>query len=298
MFWRPAAYAIALLALVELCRFSFATHATCDVYAPFPPPWIAVTDQAKGNRVLCVGEFANRGMIDGGFDNVWGYDPVVLRRTGEFIAYGQGMRTRRQLDELTDVPVFSGLPPRCWIMLRCAYAFLPAPDEAVRLGHPPMDRLKLVGSYELLARREEALRRLYSVEFEPRSAVILESAPQPPPQAIDGRVRLIKETSDALEIEADVPQPTLLLVTDAYSAGWRIRPIDVDRQSRYEILPANWMLRAVPLQAGKHHFVMEYSPWQWRAGKWVTMVSLLIYAAGVAGWARNARRRLCATNPA
>jgi hypothetical protein len=286
MFWRPAAYAIALLALAEMCRFSVATHATCDVHAPFPQPWAAAVDSAKGDRVLCVGAFANRGMLDG-FDNVWGYDPLVLRRTGEFIAYGQGMRTRRQLDELSDVPVFSGLPPRCWMMLRCAYAWLPAPDEAIRLGHPPMDRLKLIGSYELLSRRDQALPRLYSTDFEPRVTAVIESQPNPPPQGIDGSVRLITETSDALEIEADVPRATLLLVTDAYSTGWRIRPIKTDHQSRYEILPANWMLRAVPLEAGKHHFVMEYSPWQWRVGKWMSGLGLLGYATMVASALRS-----------
>jgi hypothetical protein len=141
-----------------------------------------------------------------------------------------------------------------------------------------MDRLKLMGNFTVMPRRDDVLARMYhSDEFEPRSEVILESPPQPPPQSFDGRVKLLRETSDTLEIEADVPQPTLLLVTDAYSTGWRVRPIDVDRQSRYEILPANWMLRAVPLEAGRHHFIMEYSPWQYRVGRWVTLIASIIF---------------------
>jgi len=46
-----------------------------------------------------------------GLDNIWGYDPVTLRRTTQFMAYGQGMTDPKQLDALVDQPPFTRMPP-------------------------------------------------------------------------------------------------------------------------------------------------------------------------------------------
>src|SRR5205823_3286605 len=34
-------------------------------------------------------------------------------------------------------------------------------------------------------------------------------------------------------------------------------------------------LRAIPLTAGKHHFILEYVPWQFTAGKWITILATI-----------------------
>ena len=44
---------------------------------------------------------------------------------------------------------------------------------------------------------------------------------------------------------------------------------------RYQILPANYCLRAIALPAGEHHIIMEYRPLGWIIGKWVSLASLL-----------------------
>jgi hypothetical protein len=72
-----------------------------------------------------------------------------------------------------------------------------------------------------------------------------------------------------------VPRGAILLVTDAYSAGWRVRPFDPGPRSSY-VLPANHALRAVPLAAGRHHFIMEYRPPSVAAGRWVSGIGAAV----------------------
>ncbi len=76
-------------------------------------------------------------------DNIWGYDPVVLRRTLEFLAYGQGVTDSKQLDKLVDQTPFSRLPP--YAVLRCCrYRYLLQTDTGLVVNPAqalPMKRL-------------------------------------------------------------------------------------------------------------------------------------------------------------
>jgi len=114
--------------------------------------------------------------------------------------------------------------------------------------------------------------------------VLLESVPTPLPQAgaQTGTVRLSELNSDTLEISADTPAPALLLITDLYSSGWRARALSGSVQSAYAILPADYIIRAIPLTAGHHHLIVEYVPASFRIG---LIISALTWLAWVAAFA-------------
>jgi len=54
-------------------------------------------------------------------------------------------------------------------------------------------------------------------------------------------------------------------------------------QQTYDVLPANRVLRAIPLAAGRHHLRMDFSPAHFRAGVALTSSSLAVLAV-VFGW--------------
>ena len=80
--------------------------------------------------------------------------------------------------------------------------------------------------------------------------------------------------------------PSLLLITDAYARGWRALALPGSAQARYEVMPANYCLRVIPLAAGHHLLRVEYSPSGYRLGKavsiaaWAVFLALVIFAAG------------------
>ena len=92
-----------------------------------------------------------------------------------------------------------------------------------------------------------------------------------------GTVRVTESSTDHLTIEADVKAASILVVTDNYTDGWRIVPLAGSASAAYEIIPANYTLRGVPLAPGHHHFRMEYRPASFVIGVWLSL-------AGVAAW--------------
>jgi uncharacterized membrane protein YfhO len=84
----------------------------------------------------------------------------------------------------------------------------------------------------------------------------------------------MKQTTDNLELEANLDRPGILVITNNYSAGWRVLPIAAGQES-YRIVPANHAHMAIALQKGRHHLMLEYSPWEFRAGRWVSILALL-----------------------
>jgi uncharacterized membrane protein YfhO len=56
-------------------------------------------------------------------------------------------------------------------------------------------------------------------------------------------------------------------------------------------MPANYCLRAVPLQAGHHKILMEYAPRGFRIGLWISIIAAAGWLAALGGLlARKARR--------
>jgi hypothetical protein len=99
----------------------------------------------------------------------------------------------------------------------------------------------------------------------------------------------VNSSTDWLEIEADAPQPAILLITDVYTPAWRAVALPGSSQSHYDLQPADYILRVVPLAAGHHRLRVEYAPAAYRAGKWVSVISWLVFigAAGAAFRMRN-----------
>jgi uncharacterized membrane protein YfhO len=121
--------------------------------------------------------------------------------------------------------------------------------------------------------------------FDPRQQVILETTPDPAPVKgkATGTATVTEEGTDYLIVEANLPAPAILLITDNYSSGWRAVALPGSSQEHYDLLPANYILRAVPLGAGNHRLRIEYEPLGYRIGKWISLVSLMSFA-GLITW--------------
>jgi uncharacterized membrane protein YfhO len=92
-----------------------------------------------------------------------------------------------------------------------------------------------------------------------------------------GEVRVISQTSDSLELEAKLNRAAMLVVTNNYSSGWGATPIGPSTQSEYPIVPANYAQIGIALRAGNHHLLLRYRPAAFVVGKWVSIVSLIVF---------------------
>jgi hypothetical protein len=209
--------------------------------------------------------------------DAWGYDPYVMRRYAEFVAW-----TTNEPEKNLPHVIFRQFHPLL-AMLRVKYVVV-IENGLMAIhpgGTPPLGRLVLVGSYQVRSGREAVLGAMAAREFDPAKQVILEREPRPAPEpgAARGRARILREGSDFMEIEAELERPSVLLVTDAWAPAWRAVPLDAGDARRYEVMPANYALRGIPLEAGKHRLRLEYAPEAFRIGALISALAWLAWAA-------------------
>jgi hypothetical protein len=212
--------------------------------------------------------------------DIWGYDPNVVRRYAEFITWTQG----GDPNDATLYVKFARFDP-LYAMLRLRYVFGQRDGEFQSAEAPvaPMPHVQLISNHRVVAGRDAIFDAMRSPEFDPTREVILETEPDPRPMSNDkaGTAKITNESTDALTIEADVDHPSVLLITDVFTPAWRAIALPGSVRSKYDLLPANYVLRAVPLVAGHHHLRVEYAPPGFEIGKWISVISAVLFLAAL-----------------
>lgn len=290
--WAGLRWAPLLLLAAELAAFARSNLATCRVADATPPGARNFVATHPGDyRVLTV---AGAGGFNGGYllgaSDLWGDDPSLLGRYAEFMAFSQ----RSDPNQPGQYLKFIGIP-EVYSMLRLRYILAPGPDGIFQ-GHPvsvpPMDRVQLISQFQVTPGRDAVFAAMTQPDFDPRRRVLLESDPEPRPvpTADPGTARVVDLSADSLTIEADARTPSLLLVTDLYSRDWRAVALPGSAQAAYEVLPADYVLRAVPLAAGHHRLRMEYVPRGLAPGLAVSLAAWAAWCACAAGLLMRRRR--------
>lgn len=145
-------------------------------------------------------------------------------------------------------------------------------------------RVFVARSVEVVAGPELARARLVAPDL-PSSAVVLvasdvEAAALAPASLAalgspDGTARITEERDERVAIEVDAARPTLLVVADAYDAGWRASVDGGD----VPVIRADVALRAVPVPAGRHQVVLRYRPQPLMIGAALSAIAVLAWAA-------------------
>jgi hypothetical protein len=279
------------LAVLELFVFARLNRPVFALAEALPAELMAYLDSRPGHyRILNLLNH-NLAMSAGAYD-IWGYDPGVTKRYAELIAHSQGQTGERATQYVT----FRQLPP-LYRMLRCRYAFVPeARDFRVAELPGPMPRVAIIHQCLVAQQRDQVLAILAAEDFDPTATVVLEESPSPAPVPATGheQAQIVAATTDTMTIEAELTTPGILLITDAYSAGWHARPGEGSTQQSYQILPANYALRGIPLVAGSHRIRLEYVPSGFRAGCCISAVTWTgwgaILVTGLIGHRRRAKK--------
>jgi hypothetical protein len=277
-------FGVIALGAVEMFVFAQGARATFDsatIVSPDEKRFLS--DHPDDYRIMNVAN-PNSAMLISAQD-MWGYEATVVRRYAEFMTWSQGSDPDQAMSYVKFVrydPLFAML--RLRYVLRQHGTQLEIGDAPER----PMSHVQLVSGYRVVPGRNAVFDALRSDAFDPRREVILESDPEPKPAPTEssGTARVVAASTDALEIEADIEQPAILLITDAFTPSWRAVALPGSVQTNYKLVPANYILRAVPLQAGHHHLRVEYTRGVLRLGEWISIVAALGFVAALGGRAR------------
>jgi hypothetical protein len=280
------AHFIAFIAFVEIFSFARMNRPSFPIELGWPRDLQRfLAPQPAAYRFLKTST-GNAAMVINAYD-IWGYDPIVLGRYLQFMARTQGFNP----SEANAAEVqFKGYH-RLYAMLRCRYIYNPVVGKQ-RFGEIPgtLPHVLLVDGYSVMPDRAEVFKAMNRSDFDPRRRVMLETQPQPQPQkGATGSARVISEGTDFLIIEAHTSRPSILLVTDSYSKDWKAWGLSGSVQQEYSVLPANYVLRAIPLQAGHHLIRLEFLPRGLPLGKWISLLAVICYLGLLGGlvWSRN-----------
>ena len=127
-------------------------------------------------------------------------------------------------------------------------------------SEPRGSRVSVVSAAEIEPDQSAQIRRLFVPEFDPSKTILIDSAPPAPSgipgAAIPARAVVLKESTNSLDVQADAPQDSYLLLLDSYDAGWRV---EVDGQQA-PLLLADGVFRAVRVSAGRHRVRFVFLP--------------------------------------
>jgi hypothetical protein len=128
------------------------------------------------------------------------------------------------------------------------------------LRKPPvfLPRAWVVNNAAVIESKEERLRVLGRGPWDPRRTVILEQypeeAPPVPTEASAGQAKVVSRAPGEYLLEAENAADAYLVLSEAYYPGWRA---EIDGNPA-EVLPANHLIQAIRLPAGKHHVRFSY----------------------------------------
>ena len=275
---RRAIYVLTLVAVIEMFTFARLNRPTFAYNDLLIPQFKAFYQAHPGDYRVLSFVNANTAMSTGAQD-IWGYGPMAMGRYVQFMAWTQGADP----DTATTYLKIRQYHP-LFKMLRLRYIFTPGEKGVTVQEYPDwMPRISLVQDWRVAGTRKEIFQELGKQTFDPRRMVVLEKAPTPGPASAPGHLKsdgkntyaVLDSASDHLTIKANLAMPAILLITDNYSRGWRVRSLNPSFQSQYEIMPANYTLMAIPLAAGEHLLRVEYRPLPFVIGAWVAAIAWL-----------------------
>lgn len=108
--------------------------------------------------------------------------------------------------------------------------------------------------------------------------VVVESSEslQPPGDTLgQGKVHLVEERPNRLEIAVDGTAAGWLLIRDSWFPGWQARVDGVETA----LYPADYLFKAVPVPDGNHRIELEYKPASFVFGTIASLISWILWGA-------------------
>jgi hypothetical protein len=141
-------------------------------------------------------------------------------------------------------------------------------------------RAFVVSSYEVIKDKQKIISRFYDPLFNPRQTVILEENPGLPASSdsiSSSDAKISSYSPNKVVVNVSSKNPGLLLLSDTYYPGWKA----FINGGETKIFEADYSLRAVKIPGGKSTVSFVYDPLSFRAGLFVSLISVGIIFFGI-----------------
>jgi hypothetical protein len=230
-----------------------------------------------------------------------GYDPLYIKRYGEFVKYidlGRieggdrsvvnfplsSVRTKKAIDYLgvEYIPQKKSDDGKVWSFDFSSYPTeefeIVYEDEAYRVfrNKNSFPRAFVVSDYDIEKEDSEILNKMFDDSTDLRAKVILEKDPKiSKNKSLNASANIIDYEPNSIKIEVNSENNALLLLTDNYYPGWKAY---IDGRE-VEILRANYTFRAIVVPEGKSVVEFKYLPQSFKIGTYSAGFGLIIIVA-------------------
>lgn len=306
--WRLALIlALLLLVAFDLLRFSkkWMPFDPREYVYPKTPAIEFLKDRVEVNRVF--GNFGTETQTYFHIPAVEGYDPLYIKRYGEFITTAgdgkigepsrrtvnlnkNGLYTEKILNLLGVKYILHTISDNRYIW---AFPFWKYPNQfeliyedekhEVYENKKALPRAFLAYDFEIEKDNQEIMDRMLSEEFDLAKIVIFEEDPGVKLETNKelGEVKIIDYSPNKIEISLVSSKDGILFLSDNYYPGWKAV---IDGEER-KIYRADYTFRAVFVPKGEHKVLFLYEPLAFKWGLGIALFSLMaLVATNLAFW--------------
>ena len=259
---------------------------------PFTRGW-AVRPEAYA---LSLARLPHNSNMIWGIPSVSGFSPLQTRALKALLGRPRAEST---LIEFQLSPVLDLLGARYILTPRRSipvdYPLLDTVDDInIFLNDRALPRAFIVHRGEVASSDEAAVSLLRSVGFDYRGVLLLHDPRDKPlrlpPQRSDEEesAKIVAEGSDSVTVAAELKRPGYLVLADQYYPGWTAR---VDGQEA-KLVRADFLLRAVRLDAATHRVEFSFRSVSFRIGAAVTVGAVFILIGGLLAFLVLRRKHL------
>lgn len=212
------------------------------------------------------------------FPSIEGYDPLYIERYGEFIrsaSIGKLLKAERSVVKIDRRGKYTN---RVLDLLGVSLIFHPIADTNQGWAFPvwedktrfsliyqedkfqlfrnnlSLPRASLFYAYEIIADKEEIIKRFYDESFDFRKTIILEEKANAPIGRGDGKAVIVLYSSNKVVIHVDTTTHSFLFLADNYYPGWKATV----NGKETKIYRADYTFRAIAVPEGKSTVEFKY----------------------------------------
>ncbi len=279
------------LIMMELGTFSFPLIRTFDMRK--------VLKEGRTIQYLKDNPGISRSLIDGkclienaglwyGFQDVQGYDPLILRRYMEYVNKSQGLVPDNKVVNLHYIKDYTQKLIR---MLNLEFVVACGAGRIIKVD-PFIPRCYLVHAQKIM-HTDEILNFMMAESFNPQQTVVFESSdaprnfsPRKPARDAKESCRITRYENDKIKLVADLQAPGFLVLSEISYPGWQAY---VDGK-KSDIFTGNYLFRVLPLLEGHHEISFIFRPLSFKIGAGISLAALL-GAIFLIFWNFGAKRR-------
>jgi hypothetical protein len=266
---------IICLVIVDLASFSFPLIRTFDIRGLLKEgeALSLITENSRISRSAVNGRcFIENTGLWYGFQDIQGYNPLILRRYMEYINRSQGLPPDNKVVNLHYIAYFGNPLIR---MLNLEYV-VDCGTSSIRKIDPFIPRCYIVHKMETKS-RDEILDFMMEQEFDPLKMVVFEDADAPrnffpgkPVKEGNETCKITRYENDDIRLVSNLETPGFLVMSEINYPGWQVY---VDGERR-RIFTGNYLFRTLPLERGHHEIRFVFSPLSFKIGAFISVAAL------------------------